>query len=486
MLRFALRSALIAAFIIQALVAAQPDWTEVKAAIDQGRFDQAKQFLLNVLPSHRDDPELWFYLAVSYNGLGQVNQALSAFEKAHKLAPNQADLNFDLGLLYWRTGAVGKAKEAYSRGLAQIPDDKGALQNYAVLLIKTGESEKAIGVLLQLKKLDPESLSTRVSLIECYIKTQNRPAAITETNNLLDTTLAGPEEQTKLAAILIQDGDLELAETVLQSSLKLNPAQAKAYAALGLVYLDQKQFQRAAGSFETAVHLEPGSAEYAMAFANALLLWNRPNTLLSFLKSVENQFGALPEFQHKLAYAYYGVGEFSNTIEVLDNLLRTNPARQDQIYFLLASSYFGMGKLDQSETAFRKAIELNPKEALYYETYASLLRKEGRSRIDDALLQLKQATDLSPRDPAILLQLGLCYEAKSDVKDAVAPLEAAVRGDPDSLPARVALARVYFKLGRKSEGETEKKSVAELEAKLQELRSDSRKEPGAGIASPQK
>jgi tetratricopeptide (TPR) repeat protein len=214
------------------------------------------------------------------------------------------------------------------------------------------------------------------------------------------------------------------------------------------------------------------------------VLWNRPNTLLAFLNSVQSQFGNLPEFQHKLAFAYYGVGEFSKTIEVLENLLRANPPRQDQIYFLLANSYFSMGKLEQSESAFRKAIELNPKEALYYESYAVLLRKEGPSRVEDALVQLKQAIKLSPQDPAILLQLGLCYESKSDVKQAVAPLEAAVGGDPESLPARVALARVYFKLGRKTEGETEKKSVAELEAKLQKLRSDSKNESQAASASP--
>lgn len=480
-----LRLLLFSSFLVYAVFAAQPDWGDVKAALDQEHFEQAKRLVLSAFSSHRNDPELWFYLGVSYNGLNELDQAVSAFETAHKLAPNQAGLNFDLGLLYWRTGAVGKAKEAYSRGLALIPNDRSALQNYALLLMKTGESEKAIDPLLQLKRLDPSSLSTRVSLIECYLKTQNRAVAVAETNDLLNTKLADAEEQTKLGAVLIEDGDLELAETVLQSSVRLNPAQAKAYAALGLVYLNQKRFKEAAGSFETAVHLEPNSAEYAMAFANALLLWNRPNTLLAFLNSVQNQFGALPEFQHKLAFAYYGVGEFSNTIAVLDNLLRTNPPRQDQIYFLLASSYFGMGKLEQSESAFRRAIELNPKEALYYETYASLLRKEGPSRIDDALAQLKQATQLSPADPAILLQLGLCYEAKSDVKDAVAPLESAVRGDPDSLPARVALARVYFKLGRKSEGETEKKSVAELEAKLQQLRSDSKNESEATSAGPQ-
>lgn len=439
----------------------------IKASLDQGRFSEAKKLALDTLQANRQDPALWFYLGVSCNGLDQLEEAISAFETAHKLASDDPDVEFDLGLLYWRTGRIAKAKDAYQAGLARDSKNKGALENYALLLMKTGENEQAINPLLLLKGLDPLALSPRVSLIECYVKANRKQAANEETNELLRSSRAGFDEQTKLAAILIEDGDLELAETVLQSSLRLNSVQPKAYAALGLVYLNQKRYKEAANSFESAVHLQPDSAEYAMAFANALVLWNRPRTLLEFLNSVQAQFGGLPEFQHKLAFAYYGVGDFSKAIETLQNLLRGDPKRQDQIYFLLASSYFGMGKLDECETAYRKAIELNPKEPLYYESYATMLRNQGPTRLDDALSELSQAAQFAPHDPAMLLQLGLCYESRGEAMLALAPLEQAVHGNPELLPARVALARVYFKLGRKKDGEAEKAKVGELESKMQ-------------------
>jgi cytochrome c-type biogenesis protein CcmH/NrfG len=265
--------------------------------------------------------------------------------------------------------------------------------------------------------------------------------------------------------------------------VQANPAQAKAYAALGLIALDQKRFKDAASRFETAVHLQPDSAEYAMAFADSLVLWNRPNTLLAFLNSVEKQFSALAEFQHKLAFAYYSLGEFSKAADVLQHLLDGAPQRKDQICFLLASSDLGMGMLKESESAFRRAIELNPKEPLYYEGYASMLRKEGPERVTEALALLKQAVELAPRDPALLLQLGLGYESNSNPQEAVKPLEDSVHGNPGSLAAHVALARVYFKLGRRAEGEVEKKSVAELEMKLQKQRTDSQSESEGSMSS---
>ncbi len=460
---------LVHAFFVLGQIAspAQNGSEQIRAALDHGQFAEAKKLAVVGLQTHREDPALWFDLGVSCNGLNEVDQAIDAFEKAHAFAPNKPEVDFDLGLLYWQKGEVAKAKEAYKRGLARDSKNDAALQNYALLLIRTGENEEAIGPLLALKKLDTASLPTRVSLIECYVKADKREAAQLETNELLQTNLAGFEERTKLGAVLIEDGALDLAETALQSSLKLNPAQPKAYAALGLVFLNQKRHKDAAESFESAVHLAPDSAEYAMAFANALVLWNRPTTLLAFLNSVQNQFGNLPEFQHKLAFAYYGAGQFSKAIDVLQNLLHSNPERQDQIYFLLANSYFGMGELDDSEAAFRKAIKLNPKDPLYYASYVTLLRKEGQSRVDDALGELKLALQLAPQDPALLLQAGLCHESKGDAKNAVGPLEAAVKGNPESLSARVALARVYFRLGRKDEGAAEKQRITELEAKLQ-------------------
>lgn len=442
-------------------------WEQGKRALEQKDFAAAKRFFTSAAAENSGDPAPWFFLGLSCGELNQLDEAIAALEKAHKLAPGRAAVDFNLGLLYWRRGDIGKAKQAYKDGFTLASDDPQALQNYASLLMKTDEAEKAIAPLLLLRDIKDLALQARVSLIECYLKTNRRENAERELQDLLRSHLAGSEEQTKIAAILIEDGDLKAAETVLQSSLQIDPKQPKAYAALGLIFLNQKRYREAANAFESAVHLEPDSAEYAMAFANALVLWNRPNTLLAFLKSVENKFGNLPEFQHKLAFAYYGVAEYSNAIGILESLLHTNPRRQDQIYFLLGDSYLGKGEFDKSEIAFKKAIELNPKDPMYYESYAVLLRKEGPGRIDEAIEQLQNASQLGSPNPSLLLQLGLCYESKGDLNRAAALLEDAVRGAPDSLPTHVALARVYFRLGRKEKGQDQKRTIAELETKLQ-------------------
>ncbi len=444
------------------------EFQQGQKALAQHDFAAAKRLFSSAAKANPKDPAVWFYLGVACSELNELESAVQDLEKAQRLAPNRAEVDFNLALLYWRTGDIAKAKQAYRAGFAISPNDPAALQNYASLLIKTGENDKAIAPLLTLKNVSGLALPARVSLIECYLKTDNPEAAERELDDLLRSSLADPAQQTKIAAVLIENNDLSAAEKVLRGSLKLDPAQPKAYAALGLVLLNQKRYKDAAGSFETAFHLEPASAEYAMAFANSLVLWNRPNTLLAFLNNVRPQFGSLPEFQHKLAFAYYGVGEFSNAIATLQDLLRSNPQRQDQIYFLLGNSYLGMGEFEKSEAAFRKAIELNPKDPMYHESYATLLQKQGLNRLDDAIAELRKASELNSADPAPLLQLGLCYESKGELPESLNFLQRAVRAVPGSLAAHVALARVYFKLGRRPEGQEEKKTIAQLETRLQQ------------------
>jgi tetratricopeptide (TPR) repeat protein len=311
-----------------------------------------------------------------------------------------------------------------------------------------------------------------VSLIECYLTAHDQARVQGETEELLRSGLAPPEQQTELAAILLQANQPEVAEKVLRHSLLLDPDQAKAHAALGVILMNRKRYEDAAKSLETAVHLQPQSEEFAMAFSESLLLWNRPTTLLVFLKNVEPAFGNSPEFKYKLALAYYGVQEFSNAIATLETLLKTNPRRQDQIYYILGNSYFTMGNFEQSEASYRKAIELNPKEPDYYENLATLLRKQGSGRLDEAIAQLKRAGEFDRSNPRVTLQLGLSYEMKGDLKDAAACIERAIAEEPGLVPAHVALARIYFRQNRRSDGLKEKSVIASLERKKQQERLD--------------
>ncbi len=460
----------ILAFILLFLAGQTDVAREAQSEFDHGHYEQAEKLLSRAVRINPNDPALWFYLGVSYSQLNQIDHAINAFEKTRELAPKKADVDFNLGLLYWRRGDVGKAKDAYRAGLEIEADRTSALQNYALLLMKTGEPDKAIAPLKALKTVPELSLPSRVSLIDCYIKLKEQAQLASEVDEVLQPGVAPAEQQTEIAAMLLEANEPMLAEKLLRSSLQLDTHQAKAQAALGVILMNRRQFEVADRSLKTAVDLQPDSEEFAMAYAECLLLWNRPTTMLVFLKNVKPKFEASSEYRYKLALAYYGVQEFSNAVETLEDLLKENPRRQDQIYYILGNCYFTMGNFEKSEASFRKAIELNPKEPDYYENLATLLRKQGSARLDEAIAQLNKAAEFERSGARVEMQLGLSYEAKGDWKDAAANLQKVIAAEPGLVPAHVALARVYFHLGRKVEGAKEKAFVASLEQKKQQER----------------
>lgn len=462
------RSALLVHVTAQETETTASLWAKSKAAMAQGNFAEARRLLRQAVQQDPKDGALWFHLGASCAELNELDEAIAAFERARVLAPGQADTYFNLGLVYWRKGNLNKAKESYRSGLTLRPTETSALQNYALLLMKTGEYKAAISPLQRLKKDPKLSTSSRAALIECYLKAGQQASAEKESAEIIQDKVTGPADQSRIAAIFLENGAPAPAEMLFRNSLSLDPNQANAEAALGEIYLVQKKVPEAADAFQKAVQLDPGAETYAFGLVRVLLALKRSSDVIAFLKSVEAKFGALPNYQYALGLAYYNEHHYAESVAILEKLLLAKPPREDKVEHVLGDSYLSMGKLDLAESAYRRAIEENPKEPDYYVAYATAIRREGSDNLDDAIIRLKGAQRMNPGDWRIQLELGLCYESKGQLADAASLIEQAVKAQPDLTAGHVALIRIYFRLGRKDDSEREKKIVAGLEKKQQQ------------------
>lgn len=442
-------------------------WPKAKAAMSQGNFPEARRLLREAVEDDPNDGALWFHLGVSCTETNNLDEAITAFERARSLAPRQADTYFNLGLVYWRRGEINQAKESYRAGLALHPKETSALENYSLLLMKTGEYQAAIAPLKELKSDPKKSLPARVALIECYLKTGQFQAAEQETDEIIRRNAAGPADQTKIAALLLDNGAPGPAEKLFKNTLSIDPNQAAANGALGEIYLEKRKLLEAANCFQKAVQLDPDSATYAFGFVRVLLAMKRPQQLITFLNSIQDRFGSSPNYQYALGLAYYNEHHYAEAAAVLEKLLLIHPPREDKVEHVLGDAYISMDKLNQAEAAYRKAIDENPKDPDYYVAYATALRRKGPDNLDDAITRLQSARQIMPNDWRIQLELGLCYESQGRYADAAPLVEQAARAQPQLTAAHVALVRIYFRLGRKADGEREKSIVADLEKKQQ-------------------
>ena len=123
--------------------------------IAAGRFPQAEEDLSRAVAADPANWKLWSNLGVVRIQLGESELAIKAFERARRLAPQEAPPYFDLGFAYMKASDYEKALEAYRDGLARDPDDVVANQNFAFLLTQNGDFRDAIEPLKRLKSLQP-------------------------------------------------------------------------------------------------------------------------------------------------------------------------------------------------------------------------------------------------------------------------------------------------------------------------------------------
>src|SRR5579859_2180849 len=219
------RSARLAPVAAQETETTESLWAKSKAAMAQGDFAESRRLLRQAVQQDPKDGALWFHLGASCAELNELDEAIAAFERARVLAPGQPDTYFNLGLVYWRKGNLNKAKESYRAGLALRPKETSALQNYALLLMKTGDYKAAISPLQKLKNDPKLGTSSRAALIECYLKAGERPAAEKESAEIIQDKAVGPADQSKIAAIFLENGAPVPAEMLFRNSLSIDPNQ---------------------------------------------------------------------------------------------------------------------------------------------------------------------------------------------------------------------------------------------------------------------
>jgi tetratricopeptide (TPR) repeat protein len=200
-----------------------------------------------------------------------------------------------------------------------------------------------------------------------------------------------------------------------------------------------------------------------MRLAESLILWKHYGTALEFLKAIKERFGTLPDYRYKLGLTYYSLHQYPLAIAEFERIAQEQPAL-DTNHFFLANGYAATGRLEEAEQHYRRAIELQPRNASYYTALAQVLRKMSDDNNEEAIVDLKKALALDASDIQAKQELGLCLVKKAEYDQALTLLLDVVTKEPDLTSAHVALAQVYYKLHRKLDGDRERATVRRLQA----------------------
>ena len=146
--------------------------------------------------------------------------------------------------------------------------------------------------------------------------------------------------------------------------------------------------------------------------AIAWLALGRRNAAISRFDAM---LGRWPDDAYALASRAHLLAERGDTARALadaERLVELHPNRRAADWFNLAFLHDSLGRVAESEAAFRRALELDPRlDRAWYGLALALIRQ---GRLDDAVAALKRNTELQPLSPFGWYQLARVHANRSE------------------------------------------------------------------------
>jgi type IV pilus biogenesis/stability protein PilW len=195
-------------------------------------------------------------LGEAYMQEGRLTAALREFKKAEAINPDDAFLQYDLGLVFLYRDRYDEAIDYFKRALELKPDYPAALNSMGNAYLRKKDYDKAISYYRQ------------------------------TTEDMLYATPQYPYSNMALA--YFAKGEYGLAEKYFLEALKIDPRFDRAMAGLAETYMAMGRYPEAISKLQSAVHVSPNAPSLHYLLAQAYLKFgDYQSAYLEFQKVVE-------------------------------------------------------------------------------------------------------------------------------------------------------------------------------------------------------
>ncbi len=128
---------------------------EALSYFEKKDYKKAYEAFLKISEEAPDNPVYYFYLGLSSERLGKIEDAIKYYEESLKLKENFAFSLQKLGTLYARKGDFGKAMEYYKRAINSGGGDANTYYNFGICAINMGNNDIAKNAMEKVLEIDP-------------------------------------------------------------------------------------------------------------------------------------------------------------------------------------------------------------------------------------------------------------------------------------------------------------------------------------------
>jgi tetratricopeptide (TPR) repeat protein len=379
---------------------------------------------------------------VAYNGLGvdlldrgQVDEAMSCFEKALEGQPDYAWARCNLGIALLRKGRLDEASAQFEKALTIQPRSAEAHNNLGTALVRKGQVEEGIVHFQKALETEPNYAKARYNLAYTLLEQGRLEDAIAGFRKALKIEHDFAEAQNGLAGALFQKGQVDDAIIHFQEALHDRPRYADAENGLGSALLRKGKADEAMVHFQKALEIQP---DYVQAHNN--------------LGDLFLQEGKVNE----------AIAHFQRALEIKPDYAKA--------HFNLGCALFQEKDSDGAITQFERTVELDPGYVEARISLTSLLLQKGR--VDEVIVQLQKILEIKPDAVAALNNLAWIRAATPQARlrdgaEAVRLAERACQTTEYKVPTVIGtLAAAYAEAGRFDDAVATSEKARELALSL--------------------
>ncbi len=371
--------------------------------------------------------ELYVYLGDAWLGLGEVEKARSSFQKALKIDPASPLAKLGLARLALKDGKTTEAETLVEQALTADPQ-QGRIWRFKAELDKSQgrfeQAEEAYGKAIQFNAVNIPDLVQRALL---RIEMNKLDEAARDVQVLRQKAPRYYLGHFAAGLLAMRQERLDEAQSELETALKLNERDPRLRYFLGLVYLLKNQFILAENELSRFLNAVPDSVKGRQALA-----WTQyrlkhydaaKQTLAPVIKAMpEELFSRL--LMSRIEYAR---GNRQASIRHLQAMLELHPDSPG-LYAQLGRGLGAMGKLEEGESALKKALELDPELLPAKVQLAMLYMRE--KRYGEARQVISEIQRQMPDSGLGLSLLGFLHAKQGEVDKAEKAFQKALSMDP--------------------------------------------------------
>lgn len=393
--------------LIRNAVTVNPDneWYWVLLADIYKKTNKIAQLVpvLEELSKIAPEKELYYYdKANAFLILRKVDDAASAYNEIEKRFGSSDNLTSARQRILMQQGKSERLEEELRDQIASKPEE---LRNYIYLsevLTKSGDREKAIEILIKAKLVSPSNAMVRLALADHYKALKQYENTFIELKvAFADPNLDIDEKVRIVLSFFPMFAEMKArayANELASIMVKVHPDEAKAFAVQGDVLFQERKYEQAQESYKKALAIND----------QVYQIWEQLLRIEvsrgEFQQAIADGNKALNIFPNQAAlYLYTGIGyaqtrNHEKAASILKSALDLESEDKEvllQIYSTLGDSYNALKRFKESDEAYSKALELDPRNSYVLNNYAYYLSLRGEN-LEDAEKMSKRSLEIDP------------------------------------------------------------------------------------------